>query len=56
VQLLSIDSARQNVDIHFNYIAKAHAEFARQFTQQVPFLTIHFHATGGRSLGMPVQQ
>lgn len=35
VQLLSIDSARQNVDIHFNYIAKAHAEYGRQFAQQV---------------------
>lgn len=34
VQVLSIDSARQNVDIHFNYICKAYADFSHNYARQ----------------------
>eukprot|EP00240_Pyramimonas_obovata_P000974 CAMPEP_0118949428 /NCGR_PEP_ID=MMETSP1169-20130426/49597_1 /TAXON_ID=36882 /ORGANISM="Pyramimonas obovata, Strain CCMP722" /LENGTH=539 /DNA_ID=CAMNT_0006896057 /DNA_START=405 /DNA_END=2021 /DNA_ORIENTATION=- len=34
VQMLAIDSARQNVDVHFNYICKAQIEFNKTFGQQ----------------------
>jgi hypothetical protein len=33
-QMLAIDSARQNVDVHFNYICKAQMEFNKAFSQQ----------------------
>mmetsp|Transcript_36424 Transcript_36424/g.61379 ORF Transcript_36424/g.61379 Transcript_36424/m.61379 type:complete len:141 (-) Transcript_36424:575-997(-) len=34
VQMLAIDSARQNVDVHFNYICKAQMDFNKAFSQQ----------------------
>ncbi|KAK3239494.1 hypothetical protein CYMTET_50585 [Cymbomonas tetramitiformis] len=34
VQVLAIDSARENVEVHFNYICKAQDEFIKNYSQQ----------------------